>query len=71
MTKRIIKTFIGKTSKVEEEANEFAAVQKDVEIASASLTAIDNMGTVALAVVYEKTKPKTNKSEKKEETNLL
>lgn len=62
MTKRIIKTFIGKTSKVEEEANEFAAVQKDVEIASASLTAIDNMGTVALAVVYEKTK--TIKKEK-------
>lgn len=64
MTKRIIKTFIGKTSKVEEEANEFAAVQKDVEIASASLTAIDNMGTVALAVVYEKTKSKAKETTK-------
>ena len=64
MTKRIIKTFIGKTSKVEDEANDFAAGQKDVEIASASLTAIDNMGTVALAVVYEKTKPKAKETTK-------
>ena len=64
MTKRIIKTFIGKTSKVEDEANGFAAGQKDVEIASASLTAIDNMGTVALAVVYEKTKPKAKETTK-------
>lgn len=61
--RRYIKIFTGsKISALEESANEFAATGVGVEIVSANIAFVDNMGSAALVVVYEKTVKKVKKS---------
>lgn len=68
--KRHIKIFTGsKISALEESANEFAATQVGVEIVSANIAFVDNMGSAALVVVYEKT-AKNVKKTKEEPAHL-